>query len=86
MDWYFSKDGNIKLGNSSPIRNKKMTEKSMPFHLMSEYGGSDDFETLEEATAAAKKVAQSRQDDVIISKDIARIKFPIPEYEVEEIA
>lgn len=44
------------------------------------------FETLAEATKYARQMTMSRKEDTVIQQNIAVVKFPIPDYEVETLS
>lgn len=44
-----------------------------------------DFKTLEEATKYARKQTMRNQEDTVIRQDVAVVRFPVPDYEVETL-
>lgn len=66
---------------SAPKKEKKMFDVKKPYvtYVEYEYKG---YETLDEATDAAKKSAQKREEDVAVMKITSVVKFPVPDYAV----
>jgi hypothetical protein len=89
LNWDYICNPPISLGHSLEdyIRPKKKKEKTMenfkefPFHI-----GWDSYKTLEEATKAARRRTMESKEDTVIRQNIAVVKFPVPDYEVETLA
>lgn len=56
------------------------------YSLCGNYIPTTEFDTRDEAVAAAKKLASQRKDDVTIWKIDSVAKFPIPDVEIEVVA
>lgn len=72
---------NISLGyNDMPQKKEKTMNREYPFHV-----GWEDFKTLEDATKAARRFTMQSKEDTVIRQDVAVVKFPVPDYEVETL-
>lgn len=74
----------ISLGyNEMPQKKEKNMEhyKEFPFSI-----NWESYKTLDEATKAARKYVMNSKEDVVIKQNVAIVKFPVPDYEVETLS
>lgn len=69
------------LGINVPNKGKKMFDITKPYMTYVDYQ-FESYATLDEATDAAKKSAQKREEDVAVMKITSVVKFPVPDYAV----
>lgn len=71
------------LGYNMPQKKEKTMDhyKEFPFHCEWQ-----SFKTLAEATVFARKQVMNSKEDVVIKQNVAIVKFPVPDYEVETLA
>lgn len=73
------------LIEQGPIKEKKMDSK-LKYHVVDgQWGGVSSYETMDEALKAAKKMTMNTKEDTVIRQDVAVVRFPIPDYEVETL-
>lgn len=69
------------------------TEKSAQYVIASDieagkssYNYIYGYETVDEAVSAAQVKTEENSKDTLVFKAVKRVKYPVPEYDVEEIA
>ena len=75
-----AEEARLSLGCINQPKKEKKMNREYPFHV-----DWQDFKTLEEATKFARKQTMHSKEDTVIRQDVAVVKFPVPDYEVEAI-
>jgi hypothetical protein len=76
---FTSIDGDVEITQK---KEKNMDHyKEYPFSI-----NWESYKTLAEATIAARKMVMNSKEDVVIKQNVAIVKFPVPDYEVETLS